>query len=201
MIQGPGQEGGAIQFDEDYLPTLQSDVCRGLAAAWLGWRGDDLLPGRRDMRLEDVRTILSFISVYEVPSAERIVIRLAASAQEAMFDGSLQGINVLDITVPEDRPLRSARTWQMVTRPCGGRSSFLQPLRSGLESPVELLSLPIRPARWNQPMQLLTALAPMPGPIQHDTPQPRSVFHVARDFEFLDLGAGVPDSAGGEQLS
>jgi len=181
-----------MQLDQAFIGSLRSEVCRGLAWAWLEWRGSEILPSRQDMRLGDIKTILPFVSVYEVPSPDRIIMRLAASEQERVHTMPLRGMNVLDITAPEDREIRSYRVQQMVTTPCGGWGSLMHRLASGREEPAELLALPVRPAEPDQPMQVLTAMVRFPDRNRRGAPEPWSVMYTSHDFHFVDLGAGLP---------
>jgi len=184
-----------MRLDRHFLQELQSDTCRALVGAWMVWRGDQVIARRQDMRLEDIKTILPFVTLFDVISPQVINIRLASSEQERMSDRPLKGVNVLDITAPEDREVRAQRMWRMAQQPCGGWGGFQHRLNSGLDVTVEALTLPMRPAQAEQPKQLITAMARLVGPDRHDEPQRGPVLNVSQNYRFIDVGAGLPDLA------
>ena len=182
-----------MQLDRQFVQQLQSDTCRTLVDAWMGWRGDQMIAGRQDMWLADIKAILPSVTLFDVVSPEEIRIRLAASQQEQIAGRPLKGVNLLDFTAPEERAVRSRRMWSMAQQPCGGWGGFVHSLNSGLEISAEAVTLPLRPARADQPMQLITAMARVAGPDRHDEPKPGPVLRVSQDYRFLDGGAGLPD--------
>ena len=146
------------------------------------------------MRIEDIAPLLPYVSVLEVLSTEVATFRLAGTALCEAMGIEMTGLNYFDFTTLEERGLRSARVNRLVGQPAGSYFVLPIPFRSGRLVPTEFLSLPVRPNDPAAPMQLFALTKPMEdlhleGPVAASNQIP-----VAESFQFIDIGAGVPDS-------
>ncbi len=171
----------------------QTGNCRRLIDAWRPWRGDNLVPQRADMRLEDITDILPWISVADVISESEITIRLAGTMIREVLGVELTGRNLLDLTEPEHRPARGARSVQLTTQPCGAIWVWNLAFADQNSRPSENLSLPMLPNQAGRPMQMLNVFGMLstkepPLAINRDQQVAPSVQHT-----FIDIGAGIPE--------
>ncbi|MDP7547703.1 MAG: PAS domain-containing protein, partial [Alphaproteobacteria bacterium] len=80
--------------------TPATKNCHILATAWCGWRGDKMLPFRSDVRLEDIKEILPWITLIEVFSESEIIFRLAGTMVREIMGVELTGRDLLELTEP-----------------------------------------------------------------------------------------------------
>ncbi|MBT5895489.1 MAG: PAS domain-containing protein, partial [Rhodospirillaceae bacterium] len=119
--------------------------CQNLADAWVAWRGDGLLPKRSDMRLEDISGILPYVCLVDVISETEIIFRLAGTMMREIIGVELTGRNLLELTEPEYRAKRGARTMQNATLPCGALWIWEIAFAGQESRRTENLSLPVKP--------------------------------------------------------
>lgn len=176
------------------LDEITSPECRAFAEAWQGWRGTDLVPRRSAVRIEEISKLLPYVSIVEMISEEVATIRLAGTALCQAMGVELTGLNYFELTDPETRALRVDRTRRIVAQPCG--SHYLHPLayQSGRTIPTEGLSLPVRPDDPSAPLQFFAIWAALEDMrLEGAAAEPRKV-PIADCFQFVDIGAGVPDA-------
>ncbi|MDE0945049.1 MAG: PAS domain-containing protein [Alphaproteobacteria bacterium] len=174
---------------------IQTRECRIFADAWQRWRGDDLVPRRSSIRIEEISKLLHLVSVIEVISTDMAKFRLAGTALCEAMGIELTGLNYFDFTTVEERGPRVARTCQLVSQPCG--SHFLFPImyRSGRVVPTEVVSFPVLPDEPDAPPQLFAlSMALEEMRLEGPAAQPRQL-PLAEGFQFIDIGAGIPDDA------
>ena len=166
--------------------------CQSLAAAWPVWRGEKLMPRRSDMRLEDIAGILPWITLVDVFSETEISFRLAGTMIREIMGVELTGRNLLDLTEPENRAPRGARTVRTAKQPRGAIWIWRVAFAGQSSRPVEILSLPLRPNREGRPPQMLNVF----GMFDSDNPPPAAdqfqQLAAAEQHNFIDIGAGVP---------
>lgn len=166
--------------------------CAGLATAWAAWRGEGLLPQRSDMRLEDITHVLPYICLADVISETEIIFRLAGTFVREIMGVELTGRNFLDLTEPEYRASRGARTMQNITIPCGAIWIWEIEFAGRKCRQVEILSLPARPNDPIRPMQMISVFG-----LLEPANRPRAVAHLqqlaaADQHNFIDIGSGLP---------
>ena len=175
------------------LDDIQTRECRAFANAWQNWRGDNLVPRRASVRIEDISKLLHLVSIVEVISPEIATFRLAGTALCQAMGIELTGLNYFDFATAEARGLRVARTCQVASHPCGSHFLFPIAYRSGRTVPTEVVSFPVWPDEPGTPPQLFAmsmALEDMhlEGPAAEPTQLP-----LAEGFQFIDIGAGITD--------
>ena len=90
-----------------------------LLEAWLGWRGDELVPYVGDVKAEDLGTAIGYVSVLEMQSPDRAIFRLVGEWYDRVTEQELLGENFIDMVAEEHRQPRSKRVWNIVSVPCG----------------------------------------------------------------------------------
>ncbi len=173
---------------------IHTPDCRAFAEAWQHWRGADLVPRRSAVRLEEIRKLLPLVSVIEVISPEVAKFRLAGTALRDAMGIELTGLNYFDLTKPETRARRVARTQQIVTHPCGGHVLYPILYASGRTVLTEVFSLPVWPNDPSAPPQIFAISVSMEdmrlaGPVAEPNQLPQG-----EGFQFVDIGAGAPNA-------
>jgi hypothetical protein len=173
--------------------SVQEPESRRFIDAWLGWRGSDLIPGRRALELADIKSMLKLVLLFELRSAAQVYIRVAGTGMRDYLGFELTGSNYMALTPFVDRPVRYFRFRQIADRPCGGVMLYNQRLGSGEVVPSEVVSLPIAPDDPQAPKLVISHATPLgPQPPSPSVPHMLQL-HLAEEFRFLDIGAGVPD--------
>ena len=177
------------------LDDIDTPECRAFSEAWQGWRGTDLVPRRSDARIEEISKLLPLVSIVELISTELAIFRLAGTALCDAMGVELTGLNYFDLTRPETRARRVARTCQFVAHPCGGQVLYPIAYSSGRRVTTQVLSLPIRSNDPSAPPQIFAISVPLEdmrlaGPAVESNQLP-----MGEDFHFIDIGAGVPDAS------
>ena len=170
---------------------LDSPHRHTLLNAWLGWRGDDLVPTTDTVRAEDLGTTIGYVSVIEVPSPDRAIFRLVGEWYHRVTDRKLLGENFIDMVADEHRPARGKRVWNIVSVPCGILASVDAKRPSGRKVEIRGLMLPVRPTLPQEPMRAYLAVdvvmrTSMAG---YDSIK---YLEVPWKFDYVDIGFGVP---------
>jgi hypothetical protein len=176
---------------------LATDHGRRLLGAWDRWRGDDLLPQRRQVVLDDIKDLLALTMLLEVESDDQIIFRLAGSMVDAFLGTSVTGQNFLDYAPDSHRGIRAERMLRQVAHPCGARSVLNVDLAGGYQICLELVALPVRPDNPNQPMQLISVGAAIADRVTVNDPTMAPLRGGAAVYQYFDIGAGVPDATPG----
>ncbi|MDP6564354.1 MAG: PAS domain-containing protein [Alphaproteobacteria bacterium] len=179
-----------MRFDQ--IEPLTAN-CRDFAAVWQGWRGHGLMPSRSDVRLENLKPVLPWITLAEVPSNSEIIFRLAGTMIRELLGVELTGRNLLDLTEPALRERRGHRSYRTAAQPCGAIWIWRVGYRGGGVEQVEQLALPLRPNEADKPPQLMTVTGPL-GEGMRPVPLSRlQILESAEYHHFIDIGAGEPD--------
>ena len=176
------------------LDDIHTRECRAFANAWQAWRGDELVPRRSNVRLEEIARQLHLVSVIEVISPETARFRLAGSALSQALGIELTGLNYFDFTPPEERGPRIARTQNLVEQPCGSHFIFPIAYSSGRTVQTEILSFPVRPNDPSAPPQIFGISVALENIGMDGTVEEPTQLPLPEGFQFVDIGAGVPTS-------
>ena len=164
-----------------------------LLDAWLGWRGEDLVPSVAAVKAEDLGAALGFVSVLEVPSPDRAIFRLVGAWYDKVTAQDLVGKNFIDMVAEEHRSTRSERMWNLVSVPCGAvtLTNLVQP--SGWEVPIRSFSLPVGPNSPEKPMRLYNAVDIL-GETSTRFDDFLSLIDLSSELDWVDIGYGIPES-------
>ncbi len=177
------------------LDDICSRECREFACAWDNWRGAELVPRRSSVRIEDISNLLHLISVVEVRSPDEAIFRLAGTALCQAMGVELSGLNYFDFTTPEQRGPRAKRTCALVEHPAGSHFQFPVAYKTGRMVPSEVLSFPVWPDDPNAPPQLFGISVALENThLEGEVDQPDRIA-MPEGFQFVDIGAGVPDNS------
>ena len=180
---------------ERLLDLLVTPACRDFVDAWLRWRGDAVAPRRQEIALADIAGHLRWLSVLEIRSAEEQMFRLVGTAINEPRGRELTGTNPKDLSRPQDWPRRSAINVAMAGQPCGLYFRVLFAYSLGPPVASEYVCLPVFADDDAAPRQLFTIRQPLES-VTFKLPQLDPVYNrVGDDNRFVDIGAGVPDSA------
>ncbi len=169
-----------------------TENCRILGAAWSGWRGDNMVPRRSDMQLQDIAKILPWVTLIEIFSETEIIFRLAGTMVHEIMGFELTGRNLFDLTAPEHRMARGIRTAQTAHQPCGALWIWNITFANRINRPVENLGLPLRPNEDGRPAQMLNVFGMLDGSKLPQASRHLQQLASAEQHGFIDIGAGVP---------
>lgn len=175
------------------LEDIKTAECRAFAEAWQRWRGAELVPRRSAVRIEEITKLLPLLSVLEVASPEVASIRLAGTALCEAMGVELTGLNYYDMTDPEDRVLRMARTRKLVELPCASHYMHVVVYKSGRSILTEGLAMPVWPNDASHPPQFFAVWMPLEETRFEGTVADPTTMKTAESFQFVDIGAGIPD--------
>ena len=163
--------------------------------AWNRWRGDRMLPSRRDFDLGSIKRLLPRVILLEIRSPTEVAFRLAGTWITRVLGVELTGRNYLDVGNPADRQERADLLFAEVAQPCGAVMIYPMHYASGRAAPVEVISAPVLGDQPTDPpmvFALLTELAasgyaePLAAEVARQLP-------TGRQLRFFDIGAGTPD--------
>jgi hypothetical protein len=178
-----------------FLASIQQAGNLVYAQAWLAWRGERVLPRRADLDLRAIRHLLPTVMLFEVPTPDMMLVRVAGTGLREHFGFELTGRNYIELAPPEQRATRRHRTWASIRTPCGSRLVREHKLTGGRVTLAEVVSLPFDGDGPDAPRLLLSHVAPYANRYDPNVEPAVETFGIAGDFTFLDLGVGVPDSS------
>ncbi|WP_416899866.1 MAG: hypothetical protein ACMVY4_09215 [Minwuia sp.] len=176
------------------LPTLSRRASR-FARRWLAWRvasGQNDMPSRHELRIEEISKLLPQITVIDVAGPESMIFRVTGTDLEAAANERPTGLSPLDLTSPEVRPIRALRLWSCASVPCGCYFRFLHVYPSGAELPFEGLTLPVRAKQDSQPVQLFTFFWRQDRLRPYDPPHNQLQTQLPDYYAYVDIGMGAP---------
>lgn len=171
-----------------------SPESRQLLAAWQHWRGDRLLPHRRDMNLVSITRLMPQLALIEIYGPDRAVFRLAGTELENQYGQPLTGRSYITMVPAERRRHRGELLWQIASRPCAAVQRSFFDWQSGRHHELEFLCLPILPDDPGRPVQVLAVGSRMPHRpwgIREHANDPVTAIN-SRRIELIDIGAGLP---------
>lgn len=177
----------------EQLRAVPNDSLRHFIEAWLQWRAAAILPHRTQVDLNQIKTLLPFISLLEYRSADDVRYRVAGTKITHYLGVEPTGQNYADLTPVGQWPVRRFRLASMVRQPCGGALHHEEEhdLRRVATASLTLPLLPDAPGGFPLLLALLAPLDRLPDA------QATSLSHKMRlpeRFTFVDIGAGVPAS-------
>ena len=181
----------------DHPPVLSRRADR-FVRAWLTWRekSGGTTPSRRSVEIDIIADLLAQITVLDAVDPDTLIVRVMGTSLEAAANERPTGMNALDLSTDEIRPVRAMRMWSCASVPCGSHFRFLHVYPSGAELPFEGLTLPVRAKAEGQPMQLFTFFWRQDRRSPYDPPQNQLQTQLPDYFAYLDIGAGGPMDQG-----
>jgi len=172
------------------IDAMLSADSRRLFDAWRQWRGNRLLPRRRDMDLVSISRLMPRLAVIDVQGPEQASFRLAGTEIEEKYGRRLTGRSYIKMVPAEQQRRRGELLWRMATQPCAGLQYAAYDWQSGERRELELFGLPMLPDRDGEPVQVLAVVNHLPsrrwGAVDN------VVGINCRSLHFIDIGAGIP---------
>lgn len=177
-----------------HLPDdLLAEDSRRFLLTWHRWRGGEILPGRDDISLREVRDLMPRIALLEIRSPESAVFRLAGTQFRLELGFEPTGLNYVELALPALRQRRGELLHLQVRQPCAAVMLLRHRYASGHEVVFEIVSAPLRAARPDAPPQVI-ALASKLEPARPDAVHLlRPQLNSGERLRHIDIGAGLPD--------
>jgi hypothetical protein len=186
----------APAIDETLLSAPRDQVNRRFVAAWLGWRGAGrIMPLRAAVELGDIKELLGRVILFELAGPDEIRVKVAGSLLREHTAFEATGRNFAEITPPDQWPLRRWRMQEMASLPCGGVMVWCDREVEGEGNTFETVTLPLQPDLPDRPRLLLSNVAGIGGVYDPPRQGRLKLVPLVDEFRFLDLGAGLPQSA------
>jgi hypothetical protein len=162
--------------------------------AWLGWRGPArIMPNRRSLDIAVIRDILDSVILFALDGPDQIRIKVAGTHLRDIADFEATGKTVAELTPAEMLPLRSYRMRQMASWPCAGAMITLNQQTIGQGVVFESVTLPVEADATGKPRLLITKVTAVGGVFEPPAPGRPKLMPMADHFDFLDIGAGIPE--------
>ena len=162
--------------------------------AWLGWRGADVAPNLATVRAEDIGRALPAMMVFEVFTADNVIIRLAGTLHRDILGRELTGANAIDLAPPAEREQRIELYRAYLTYPCGVWWMAQVVRANGVRTTVHGLALPVFPKVPGKAMRMYAAFD-FSGDMKSFDKHPLHVLPVPEKLSFIDIGRGAPADA------
>ncbi len=134
---------------------------------------------------------MNSITVLEIHSPDLTTFRLVGSLHSEMIQRDLTGTQINQITPSADQKLRNERLWNMASTPCGAVVVLTYARPSGSKLAGRRLALPVKPPNPSEPMRLFCALD-RDGESLPNVVEPIDLVAVSDQFDYVDIGSGVP---------
>ena len=164
-----------------------------LLDAWLGWRGDRLLPRRSEVDPIALKPILPLLGILEIAAKDIARFRLAGTGLRDVFGFDPSGKNAVELVRDQYRVQRAYRLYLPATMPCAylGQNKFAY--ASGVPDTFESVGLPLDPDKTDGHRLIIFALDSLRGKRWRN--DSGSIIDMTTDaFQFVDIGAGIPPS-------
>ncbi len=171
----------------DFLRTAGA---RRFFSYWDSLPKDGFVPDRKDFSPAPIAPLMSAVTILEIVSDELIVQRLAGTAICRAMGFDPTGGNALDLVAPETRPRYLDLLRMQTGTPCG-RWNMLRVRRENLVERTEALTLPMR-YRHSGHWMILSYFGSVETVAYEHGPYEILAYE---DTQWIDLGAGIPDSA------
>lgn len=159
---------------------------------WHGLPKSGLIPARRDLLPETIPHLLPSIMVLDLADPDIIRFRLAGTAIVDRYGFNPTGRNFLDLVDDANRNQVGLVLRLAARHPFGIHSTVLSKFGHGLQIEVEALAFPFH-AGDGESVQMVSVSQPVRDTAELDS-RPHSLRRVeAAQFDFIDLGAGIPE--------
>lgn len=184
-----------IKQNSDFdLPAFAANTAlKGFLAAWNRWRGDAIAPKRSEISLADIPGLMRGGMLLDAYSPNEIVFRFAGSLYQEMYGFEFTGKNYIDLTEPDMRALRSSRLWGVVSQPAAAVWTIPN---------IDVLqfigaSVPVVPDNPDEPMKIMQMVVmnrELSEASHKERAKQRDAVPYSDRFQYIDIGAGKPDS-------
>ena len=165
--------------------------CRKFVDVWQQWRGVKMVPERSDIDPVMLGASMAAISILQVRAPDQIIRRMSGSAIVEFTGRRRDGENMVDLAPPEQREERILRHQNMINVPCGAWLAREAVGNTGAVGTLEAILLPVSNDKApDQPFIYIGQDIRKSDRWELD--EVSTDIELARDFEYIDIGAGVP---------
>ena len=171
--------------------VLQTAGARQFFDYWDRLPKVNFVPDRKDFDPVAIHRLMPFISILEVMLPDRVEMRLIGTDLVQRIGHDPTGQNYLDFFELDARAKYLDIITTQINHPCGRRSTLRTREKNDILSSVEVLALPMSHVRSGHP--LLVSCFAKTQSVGFDPGE----WEVQRleDIVWIDIGAGVPDTA------
>lgn len=174
---------------------VRSVESRAFEAMWKSLRHNGLVPRRSDFSPRLAIPFLQNIVLTDVPQfdGDGIRVRLVGTGFERRIQTNITGVNYLD-HLPKQLHADALESIRLLfTQPCGLWQVMTMHYERMFAEPLEVTALPLL-SDDERPAVLLNYVKPIGHPAEPATTNGMAMrVDTASHFEFIDLGAGLPD--------
>jgi hypothetical protein len=174
------------------MPEFITMPTKRLYEYWLTLPKAGILPLRSSVNPADIKDILPEVSIAEWIAPDTLKFRLAGTGVVERLGFDPTGRNFLDLIGSEEKNRMVRRLALIMDTPCGARSVRQEDYQGGLQRLVEHVALPLDSGRTG-----LSMLIAATGQLDRSEAVAKSSrltrIGMPLDYEFIDLGAGVPE--------
>jgi hypothetical protein len=179
----------------DAAVPARSAESRAFEAMWKSLRHGTLIPLRSHFKPRLAVPFLQNIVLTEIPQfdGDGVRVRLVGSGFERRIQRNIAGVNYLD-HLPEKFHADALQSIRLIfSQPCGLWQIMTMHYERMFAEPLEVTILPLS-GDADRPSILLNYVKPVPQ-VAQPTPTNGMAMRVdtASHFQFIDVGAGVPD--------
>jgi len=175
----------------DNLPAPLTARSRRFFGTWDDWRGNRLLPERRDIDHDQLGELSASCLLLNVRGHDDILVEWVGQGITEQIGVNLTGCNYLDLTSKANRAWRAHLTMAQMAQPCSVAIYYFLRLGSGGVLPVEFVTGPLRENGASAATLILCCASPLTPADQAPAVDPDS-YEEGEGMVFIDIGAGTP---------
>lgn len=175
----------------DTLPAPLTARSRRFFSVWHGWRGDRLLPERRDIDHGALGELADTCLLLNVRGHDDILVEWVGRTVTDQIGVNLTGCNYLDLTSKANRAWRAHLTLAQMAQPCSVAIYYFLRLGSGGMLPIEFVTGPLRENGASAATLILCCASGLLPNDERPAIDPDS-YEEGEGLVFIDIGAGVP---------
>lgn len=158
-------------------------------------------PVRSALQIEKIAPLIPRVTIVDVVSPDRMIFRLTGTTIDEQAGINPTGINIFDITPPDQRSLRSKRLWQMSHQPCIGLLFYENRLQWGDGLVSAGVTVPVAFKDSPHGVQLMSFFDSYRPSIDREEIGSPITQNMPDRFAYVDIGRGVPEDGTGEITS
>jgi len=175
------------------MVAFHTDPPRRLYKYWLSLPKVGLLPPRSVVNPADIKDILPQIAIAEWNPPDELKYRLAGTGVVERYGFDPTGRNILELINAEEKASMADNLTRIMGTPCGARSVRQEAYEREYQQFVEHAVFPLD-REGDGKLILIAATGLLKETDARFISGSLSRIERPREFEFIDIGAGVPES-------
>ena len=183
-----------IMLDVFSLPIRLANMPNSirLLEVWLKWRGQNLFPVSGDIKPEMLGPTMSSVGIMKFQDPNQLIVRMMSTDAVELFGRNLQGEDWYSTVPPEQRPRRVERIQNIRNTPCGIFNVVSRfRTKQGFTVEASSILLPAGDTISGQISKIYSTIDIL-SERQFDDNIALGIAPLAEEYEFIDIGAGVP---------